>query len=236
MASDENKAVQDGIITHMNTNHTPSLSRYLEHYCALPSPKNPKLESITLDHLIITSNHGRNLIPLDPPMASYTGTRERLAAMDKAALEGLGRSDIGIKEYKLPRPGWQAGVFTVCAVTMAVFCRRGNLVKGSWIYEGALKYLPDGFLQFLYTVQPLVFWGMLVIHSSEAAWMGKGRLRRHGVRLFSGVWWMWILSTFVEGFGAFVRFDGLVVEAEERLGRRGEGRQMQGAINAARKE
>ena len=47
-------------------------------------------------------------------------------------------------------------------------------------------------------------------------WMVKGRLKKHTVRIFSRVWWMWVLSCYVEGLGAHVRFDECVREEKAR--------------------
>jgi hypothetical protein len=233
----KDSAIKARIITHMNDDHSTSLTRYLEHFCHLPSPKGAHLEDITLGHLIISSNGGRarNLIPIDPPMRNYTETRERMASMDKAALEGLGKSDIEIKLYEGPR-GFMAVVFWVCLATMVVFCRRGNIMERSAMYNAVLKYLPAAFLRFCYAVQPLVFYPMMAIHLSEAAWMARTRLKRHGVLLFGVLWWKWTLSTFVEGYGAFVRFDNAVRAEGGKLGRKkvetkSKERETQDAIN-----
>src|SRR6266498_4489490 len=100
MAS-KDTAIRSRIITHMNADHSSSLTRYLEYYGKLPSPKYAQLEEITLSHMIISSNggHNQNLIPFNPPMFSYLEARDRLVAMDKVSLEGLGRSDIEVKDY-----------------------------------------------------------------------------------------------------------------------------------------
>lgn len=55
---------------------------------------------------------------------------------------------------------------------------------------------------------------LLVLHMTEAVWMARRRLRKHSVPTFSRLWWKWFLSTFVEGVGAFIRFDRMV-EAEK---------------------
>jgi hypothetical protein len=210
-------AIKARIITHMNADHSTSLTRYLEHFCLLPSPKDAQLEEIHLDHLIVSSNGSqtRNIIPFDPPLRSYVEARERLIAMDEMALEGLGRSDIGAIVYERPR-GWMAVMFWACFTAMVVFCRRGNFVEGSLMHHAVLKYLPPSFLRFSYVVQPLLFYIMAAVHLSEAGWMAYSRLKRHRMALMGGLWWKWILSTFVEGYGAFLRFDELVRKEEER--------------------
>ena len=58
--------------------------------------------------------------------------------------------------------------------------------------------------------------GMVVIHGSEAVHMARTRLEKHSVPLFSKLWWKWVVSTFFEGVGNFIRFDGIVREEEEK--------------------
>ena len=84
-------------------------------------------------------------------------------------------------------------------------------MPGGAFYNVLLKGVP-GFARFCYRVQPLVLYGMIVVHGSEAGHMARSRLQRHGVRRFSGLWWKWVLTTFVEGFTNFIRFDECVEE------------------------
>ncbi len=78
-----------------------------------------------------------------------------------------------------------------------------------------LKYVPN-FGNFCWKIQPLLITPMALLHSAEAVYMERSRLQRHTVKMFGRVWWMWILSTFVEGVGAFLRFDEVVKEEEQR--------------------
>ncbi|KAL8626103.1 hypothetical protein Q9189_008215 [Teloschistes chrysophthalmus] len=97
----QDEAAKARIIKHMNTDHQDSLIRYLEHFCHLSSfsAANAKLESLTLGSLSISSRLGRiHLIPIQPPMASWSEARTRFAALDGEAVKGLGRSDITVKE------------------------------------------------------------------------------------------------------------------------------------------
>lgn len=57
---------------------------------------------------------------------------------------------------------------------------------------------------------------MVMLHAAEMVYMERSRLKRHTVRAFGRVWWLWVCSTFVEGYGAFLRFDEIVKEEEEK--------------------
>ncbi|KAK3173077.1 hypothetical protein OEA41_006406 [Lepraria neglecta] len=76
-------------------------------------------------------------------------------------------------------------------------------------------YTPN-FANFCWMVQPLIIPLMIVIHGTELWHFERSRLRRHTVRVFSGTWWKWAVSNFVEGVGSFVRFDEVVREEEEK--------------------
>ena len=134
--------------------------------------------------------------------------------MDAEAVAGLGASDITVKKYKPPR-GFMTVVFVACALTYTAFCRRANFEPGSVLYETLLAHVPR-FAKFCHIIQPLLFWFMIVLHAGETVWMATRRLERHTVRMFSRVWWLWVLSCFVEGVGSSVRFDECVREEKAR--------------------
>ena len=131
--------------------------------------------------------------------------------MHNEALEGLNRSDIVVKKYKGPRIWWHVGLFWVCFVTFCAFAARGNFVEGSAFYNTFLKSVPK-FAYFCYRIQPIVLYVMLLIHGSEAGHMAKSRLAKYNVPRYSVLWWKWVLTTFVEGFPNFHRFDECVEE------------------------
>ena len=214
---DKNAAAKQRIITHMNADHQDSLIRYLEFYAHLSvfAARNAKLKDITFDYMsIASSNNNVHKVPIKPPMTSWAEARPRAVAMDAEAVKGLGRSSVTVKRYKGPR-GWMTAVMVICALTMLAFVRRGNFVPGSLLYDGLLISVP-GFAKFCWMVQPLIFFVVLTAHAAEAVHMERSRLRKHTVRMFSRTWWMWMVSNFVEGWGAFVRFDEVAREEEEK--------------------
>ncbi|MCJ1366412.1 hypothetical protein MMC16_005540 [Acarospora aff. strigata] len=204
---------QRRIISHMNKDHHDSVVRFLEHYAHVStySARNAKLTGITLNKLTIDSGNGsQHVISLDPPLSSWPEARERMVTMDKVALQGLGRSHIAVKEYRWPT-GFLALVFVLAAQTLATFWRRANFLPGSLLYDSVLRHVPR-YAKFCYDIQPYLFYLMLAIHVTEAVWMARTRLVRYNVPQFSILWWKWVSSTFVEGVGAFKRFDQIVKE------------------------
>ncbi|OCL13978.1 putative integral membrane protein [Glonium stellatum] len=206
----QDAVVKQRIIPHMNADHQDSIVRYLEHLLNVSSflARNARIEDMTLDSITVRSSGKRYLIPLEPPMDSWRDARERLVRMDKDAIEALGRSDITVKEYKRPE-GFLGVVFVTCAATFVAFCRKANFLPGSFLYEVVLKHVP-WFASFCAKIQPVLFYTMVAIHVGEVIKMVNTRLRKHSVPVACRLWWMWVLSAFIEGFGAFKRFDAIV--------------------------
>ena len=216
--SAEDAAMKQRIITHMNRDHQDSLIRYLQYYAQLSSfsARNAHLVDISFDSLtVLSSNSTPHTIPIKPAMTSMSEARSRVVAMDGEAVAGLGASSINVKKYTPPHGFMMIFTFIACSLTYICFCRRANFEPGSMFYNTLLTRVPN-FANFCWTYQPLVIWGITVIHAGEATWMVKSRLNKHTVRMFSGVWWLWLSSCFVEGIGSFVRFDECVREEEAK--------------------
>ncbi|KAI9832441.1 MAG: hypothetical protein M1826_001765 [Phylliscum demangeonii] len=211
---DHDTKTRQRIVKHMNEAHEDSLSRFLEFYCRVPSSmiKHAQLETVALDHLVLTSGHGRHFIPLDPPMSSWADSRRRMIDMDRAALTGLGRSSITVDRYLPPR-GFHAVVMLACVLTYLSFCRQRNFLPGSFLYD-RLLYRVEPFAHFCRSIQPLLFPLMVAIHVTEASLFAWWRVSKHIVPPFTGLWWTWVISNFLEGYGAWQRFDGLVRQRE----------------------
>ncbi|MCJ1480771.1 hypothetical protein MMC06_000926 [Schaereria dolodes] len=147
-------------------------------------------------------------------MSSWSEVRERVTTMDAEAVVGLRRSNVTVKKYKRPK-GWMILVMAATTITFIAFSKRSNFESGSILYDNVLKHAP-GFAKFCHGIQPLVLYSMITIHGSEAVYMNRSRLKKHTVPLFSILWWKWVISTFFEGFGAFIRIDNLVREEHEK--------------------
>lgn len=124
-------------------------------------------------------------------------------------------NSLTFKDGLQDRQGFMAVVWIAAFVTFIVFSRRANFRPGSWCYDGLLKYVPN-FGYFCWKIQPLVITPTVLLHLADAVYMERSRLQRHSVKAFGTVWWLWIIGTFVEGIGAFLRFDEIVQEEEQR--------------------
>lgn len=226
------EAARARIISHMNADHQDSLILYLEHYHGLSSfaSRNAQLVDISLNHMLISTNATKKpvkgttqtngscsyTIVFDPPLKAWSETRERVAAMDKQCRRALGRKEMTLKVYFAPR-GFSGVVMLVCALTYLTFYRRANLspTTAPEFLRPILKKFP-GVAEFLWKVQPMVFVPMVLVHLSEATYMHLTRLRPLNVSTGSNLWLKWMASTFVEGFGNFMRIDAWVKDEEER--------------------
>lgn len=210
-------AAKQRIITHMNTDHQDSLIRYLEHFCHVSSfsARNAKLADITFDSLTILASNGKpHTIPIKPPMTSWSEARPRVVAMDAEAVAGLNRSNIKVKKFRGPK-GVMGVVFVAAAVTFVVFSKRSNFEPGALVYDTVMRHVPN-FNKFCHTIQPLVLYPMIALHSWEAYNMDQTRLEKHSIPRFSKLWWKWIFMTFIGGIGLFKSFDSIVEEEEAK--------------------
>jgi len=210
-------AAKQRIITHMNTDHQDSLIRYLEHFCHVSSfsARNAKLADITFDSLKILASNGKpHTIPIKPPMTSWSEARPRVVAMDAEAVAGLNRSNITVKKFRGPK-GVMGVVFVAAAVTFVVFSKRSNFEPGALVYDTVMRHVPN-FNKFCHTIQPLVLYPMIALHSWEAYNMDQTRLEKHSIPRFSKLWWKWIFMTFIGGIGLFKSFDSIVEEEEAK--------------------
>ena len=210
-----NEAIKGRIISHMNKDHQDSLVRYLEYFCGLSSfsARNACLDDVSLSALTMTANGNKYDVPIRPPMTDWSQVRPRVVAMDSEAVAGLGRSSITVKTYVKPY-GFMLVIFIAAFLTFVNFSRRENFAPGSLLYDSILKYAPR-FAKFCWTVQPLVIYPMILLHGWEASYMARSRLLKHNVPIGSRLWLTWVCSSFIEGYGSFVRFDAVV--EEERL-------------------
>jgi len=65
---------------------------------------------------------------------------------------------------------------------------------------------------FMMNMHLVGFVTIVAIHLVECVHLQRTRLRKHQVETFSKVWWLWMMTGSLEGFGVFKRFDKEVEE------------------------
>lgn len=218
MADEEiDAAARERVLSHMNADHQVSLVAYLRVYCKVT--ENPsytaKLEDINLLSMVISYGGSRYSVPFEPPMNSIRDARTRLVDMHSRCLDQLGESDIIIREYTIPR-GFHAVVFALCFSAYICLSRRSNFLPGSILYSAVFQYFPK-FANLCYVVQPTLLATMVLIHVVEAGILAVKVLKPHRVPMFSGLWWKWMISVFIEGYGAFQRTEKIVQKERKRI-------------------
>ncbi|CZR67972.1 related to integral membrane protein [Phialocephala subalpina] len=208
----KDEAAKARIIKHMNADHADSLSLYLQHYCHLSarSTRNAQISSISLAHMSLQTTDGKAYsIPFSPPMTSWAEARTRTVDMDREARTALDVSNIKITSYEPPRKPFHIFVFGICLFTFGVFAMRNRIVPGTWFYDVPLKYWPGGPEWFVWIAKTIAL-PVVVIHLGEAYLMDRTRLRKHGVERGTALWWKWVVSCFIEGYGCHQRIDAAV--------------------------
>ncbi|SZF03620.1 unnamed protein product [Blumeria hordei] len=215
MSDLEIEATKARIIKHMNADHADSLSLFLQFYSHL-SPQaatGAKIIDISLNELKLqTSDQQIEMITIEPPMNTWTEVRTRMVEMDTLAREALDVSNIYITNYLPPKKLIHKTVFGTCLFTFVNFAlawRKSIIVSGTYYYDKILIWFPGGPEMFL-KVANMITLPVIAIHLAEAYYLDRSRLRRHGIHRGTKVWYLWILSCFVEGIGCFQRFDAEV--------------------------
>ncbi|KAH8601862.1 hypothetical protein B0O99DRAFT_607619 [Bisporella sp. PMI_857] len=215
-AAAQNAAAKARIISHLNKDHQRSLSYYLQHYNSLSSfeARSPVLTDITFDYMTFRTSWGNiSSIPLSPPMKAWSEARTRTVEMDRVSRKALGISHISLTEYKLPNSLFQRTIFALCILTVVIFATKQWIVKGTFVYDRILPYWPGGPEWFLW-ISNVIALPTLILHLGEAFLLDRTRLRKYGVERGSSLWFKWVISCFIEGFGCFVRIDETVKRKE----------------------
>lgn len=217
MGFTEDEAAKTRILTHMNAQHRPSLTRYLEHKSGLSAfaARSPTMTDITTAGFAIRAGRRTHIVEFHPPLLSLSESRSRLVAMDQEATEALGRAPETITTYAPPQSIRQIVTALLVLFGFVALSSRSNFLPRSWLTSTFLRPFP-AVAAFCHDWQPTLIRLMIAIHAYEAWHISKTRLTPYSVPVGGKVWLAWIISTFFEGFGAFERFDALVVKERER--------------------
>lgn len=203
----------------MNKDHSAELKLYLRAFNGLsPSAAaDAQLTDITLDALSIKSASGAHEVRVTPPMKSLADARVRLVDMAARAQERLGLSDVRVDRFSGPAGVGVASFFGVALYFVSAAAVALGLVRpGTWVWAPLETYFPYyGAAGYVWLVKAIAL-PVFAIHATEAWWMARSRLARYGVEVGSALWFLWVLETFMEGYPAVVRFDGLVREEKKK--------------------
>lgn len=153
-------------------------------------------------------------IPIDPPMDSLRDARSRVVDMDRLATLYLHKSPITVKEYVLPYGPSAINLLVVSAIFIG-FSQRWWFQPGGPVERalGPSLYGPK-VASFAWSIQPKLFWGLLLVHSAEMLYFIRYKLAAHSVNPRTPQYWLWAVSVLVEGIGAQGRFRKLIEQKE----------------------
>lgn len=210
----QDEAESQRTMDHMNKNHVQSLNRFLAYYKNANDTHDVRLTSIALDSMTIAYSSGRAdgappdkecYLLIDPPMKSWKEARERMVAMDAectaAGSIDTKQSAVVIDRYRPPSGFRQIAGLVFTFAMLSVFGRKRNFAQGTLLRR----------------IQPWMLYSLIGGHTVRLLLFLWTRLRRNGVRAGSGVWWMWAVSQYVEGWPCQQRFDRMVDDEARRL-------------------
>lgn len=216
-SSDKDVATKTRILNHMNADHAGSLSLYLRHYCQLSKSEasRPKLLDISLSSLVIASKSGKShTIPLEPPMSSYADARPRFVAMDNECRSALNISPYTITRYESPKTFFHRLIFGLCLMTMVIITTKSYIVPGTFFYDNVLPWFPGGAKTFLWISDKTAI-PTIAIHVVETIYLDRSRLMKYNIERGSSMWWKWMTSCLIEGYGSFARIDAMMKKQEK---------------------
>ncbi|QIW97759.1 hypothetical protein AMS68_003277 [Peltaster fructicola] len=207
MADSKSASAKNGIITHMNKDHSDSLIRYLEYYHKLSGWRayNAKMTDIELDNLKVRASGQTYTIPFHPPMNSFSEARHRLVDMDKLAALHLRKSDVTIKRF-VPPYGLYAIGFVLTVGGFAVLSQRHLFEAGGVVEQLAGPQFGPRLAALLHHAQPRIFYGLIAVHIAEMFYFIRYKLVEHSVSIRAPQFWLWAISVLIEGIGAQARF------------------------------
>ena len=135
---------------------------------------------------------------LTPPMTSLRDVRPRLIELDARATTQLSPT-VAVTQYAPPR-GIHLVHFITCIVLFTIFSQPAPFEPPQMLHRVLATHLRvPRFAAFCSTMQPVAWWTMAVMHSAEAALLGRRLSVRHGVAPTRPLWWVWVASCLVEG-------------------------------------
>lgn len=135
-------AAKERIISHMNADHSSSLSDYLQFYAHIQEPlaATAVLLDISLTKMTISTKSSPSgttttYIPIRPPMESLGDARVRLVDMAYEAMAGLGKSRYVVDFYLPPKGFVQWAIVFAVALGYYSFAFASNFEEGALIRE-----------------------------------------------------------------------------------------------------
>jgi len=123
---------------------------------------------------------------------------------------------VTVDTYSFP-PGSKGVNTVVCGAIMLLSTRRSFIDPGATGLHSRLLAGRPTAIRYSGIAQDVAFYFLFGAHSVEAAVFAYQKLRKHGIKAFSLVWWKWMLTVFAGGVFATKHFDEVVKEKEKLI-------------------
>ncbi|EXJ67165.1 uncharacterized protein A1O5_09812 [Cladophialophora psammophila CBS 110553] len=121
-------------------------------------------------------------------------------------------SAVTIDEFELLRGRNAAGAL-LATTLMILSARRKFIHPGSVLHDQVIARSATA-SKYAKTVQDVIFYTIYGLHGIETVYFALTKLKKHNVKIFSPVWFQWIIAVFLGGTFAQKHFDE-VVETKE---------------------
>ena len=109
--------------------------------------------------------------------------------------------------YTLPPSRFSKGI-VICGIIMALTASKSFAYPGSVLHSKLMTLSPTAAKTATW-LQIGTFWFFYGAHTIESAIFAK-KLRDHGVSMFSGAFWKWMVECFIGGQFCFAHFESVV--------------------------
>lgn len=121
-------------------------------------------------------------------------------------------SSITIDQYEFPK-GSKRVATLACAALMALSSRRKFIEPRSILHDHVIARSAKA-AKYSKLVQDCLFYFLFGVHGIETLLFALNQLSKYNVKLFSPVWFQWILTVFAGGIFATKHWDEFVQEQE----------------------
>ncbi|OAP58845.1 hypothetical protein AYL99_06142 [Fonsecaea erecta] len=121
-------------------------------------------------------------------------------------------SAVTIDEFELPK-GRNATGAVIAATLMVLSARRRFIQPGSLVHDQVIARSARA-SKYAKPFQDVLFYALFGVHSIETVYFALTKLRKHNVKVFSSVWFQWVIAVFLGGVFTLKHFDEVVEKKE----------------------
>ncbi|KIW28667.1 uncharacterized protein PV07_08310 [Cladophialophora immunda] len=121
-------------------------------------------------------------------------------------------SAVTIDEFELPKGRHATGAL-IAAALMILSARRRFIQPGSVLHDQVIARSARA-SKYAKPVQDALFYTLYGLHGIETVYFALTKLKKHNVKIFSSVWFKWLIAVFLGGVFVQKHFDEVVEKKE----------------------